>query len=325
MFENIDSSILIALLFGLIIGIILVMILNKIGVTRAKQKAQLMIQTAESESENTLREAILEGKTQAYELKLAAEKEVKQRRSELSAYESRLDRREDNLNMRDKQLLNSEKSNEDRTNRLIAKTNQIEKMEQELKSKIEEQLVQLEKISTLTIDEAKARVMEQVETQMEGEIYAYIREREERAHEEAELKAKEIIGVAIDRYSHDEVTERTVSVVNLPNEEMKGRIIGREGRNIRAIEAATGVDLIIDDTPEVITISCFNPIRREIARQAIEILIKDGRIQPGRIEDVVAKVTAELDLTIKKAGENALFELGHSSHGQRTSETSRYA
>ncbi len=310
MFENIDTSILLALLFGLIIGIILVMILNKIGVTRAKQKAQLLIQSAESESENTLREAILEGKTQAYELKLAAEKEVKERRGELSAYESRLDRREDNLNMRDKQLLSSEKSVEDKTRHLNAKTNQIEKMEQELESKINEQLVQLEKISTLTVEEAKAAVMEKVEHQMESEIYAYIREQEEVAHEQAELKAKEIIGVALDRYSQDEVTERTVSVVHLPNEEMKGRIIGREGRNIRAIEAATGVDLIIDDTPEVITISCFNPIRREIARQAIEILIKDGRIQPGRIEDVVNKVSKELDVTIKKAGEDALFELG---------------
>lgn len=310
MFENIDSSVWLALLFGLLLGIIVMVILNLVGINRSKQKAQLLIQTAKLEAENTLREAVLEGKTQAYELKLVAEKEAKQRRTELSAQETRLDRREDNLNMRDKQLLNSEKNLEDKNNRLNQKTNQIEKMEQDLAAKIDEQLVQLERISALSQEEAKARIMEQVESKMEGEVYGYIREQEEIAHQQAEQMAKEIIAMAIDRYSQDEVTERTVSVIQLPNEEMKGRIIGREGRNIRAIEAATGVDLIIDDTPEVITISCFNPVRREIARETIEILIKDGRIQPGRIEEVVGKVSKNIEQTIKKAGEEALFELG---------------
>lgn len=310
MFENMDSSVWLMLLLGFIFGIIIMVIMNQLGISRTKQKVSMLIENAQAQAENTLREAVLEGKTQAYELKLAAEKEVKQRRSELSAYESRLDRREDNLNVRDKQLLSSERSIEDRTNRLNQKTNQVEKMEQELQVKIDDQLVALERISSLTVDEAQKRIMEQVEQSMQKEIYGYIREQEEIAHQEAEMKAKEIIGIAIDRYSQDEVTERTVSVIHLPNEEMKGRIIGREGRNIRAIEAATGVDLIIDDTPEVITISCFNPVRREIARQAIEVLIKDGRIQPGRIEEVVNKISREIDQTIKKAGENALFELG---------------
>lgn len=312
MLENIDSSVLaiIALIFGLVIGIAIMAILSRLGFNRTQQKTELLIQEANSKAENTLREAVLEGKTQAYELKLAAEKEVKTRRNELSAYETRLDRREDNLNLRDKQLLSSEKSLEDKTNRINEKTNQITKMEQELQARIDDQLVELEKISSLSIEDAKNIIMDQVEQKMETEVLTYIRDKEDEAEAQAELKAKEIIGMAIERYSQDEVTERTVSVIHLPNEDMKGRIIGREGRNIRAIEQATGVDLIIDDTPEVITISCFNPVRREIARQSLEILIKDGRIQPGRIEDVVNKVEKEIDQDIRKAGDNALYELG---------------
>jgi ribonuclease Y len=183
-------------------------------------------------------------------------------------------------------------------------------MKDELQQKIDVQAAELERVAGLSTDDAKNELMNLVRQQSANEIAVFLKNEEEEAREKAADTAREIIGTAIQRYSQEETAERTVSVVGLPSEEMKGRIIGREGRNIRAIEQATGVDLIIDDTPETITISCFDPIRREIARLTLESLIKDGRIQPGRIEDVVRKQTAELDDTIMKAGEDAVFKLG---------------
>ena len=182
-------------------------------------------------------------------------------------------------------------------------------MEEELQERINSQIAVLEKVANMSESDAKAELMAAVEKKIQNEVAIYVREQEEEAKEKAQEIAREIIATAIQRYSQDEIIERSVSVVALPSEEMKGRIIGREGRNIRALETATGADLIIDDTPETITISCFNPIRREIARISLETLIRDGRIQPGRIEDVVKKVTKEIDQTIYKAGEEAIFKL----------------
>ena len=182
-------------------------------------------------------------------------------------------------------------------------------METQLQAKIDNQIVELERIASMSADDAKKELMDAVEKKMDKEVSVYIREREDEARSKAADSARNIIALAIQRYAQEETIERTVSVVGLPSEEMKGRIIGREGRNIKAIEQATGVDLIIDDTPETITVSCFDPIRREIARQALETLIRDGRIQPGRIEDVVRKVTNELNDTIMKTGEDAVFKL----------------
>ena len=295
---------------GFAIGIIIMIMLSKLGLNRDQQKASLILEEAAIKSENMVRQAVLDGKTQVYELKLAAEKEIKDRRSEVLEFENKLSRREDNLNFRDESLTNKEKQIEEKNKQLTEKYSVLERLEKELQVKIDGQLAELERIANMTVNEAKKELMEVVEKRTENEVTAYIKEQEEQARSKASDIARNIIGLAIQRYAQEEATERTVSVVSLPSEEMKGRIIGREGRNIRAIEQATGVDLIIDDTPEAITVSCFDPIRRETARLALETLIKDGRIQPGRIEEVVHKVQAELKETIQKAGEEAIFKLG---------------
>lgn len=295
---------------GFAIGIVIMIMLSKLGLNRDQQKARLIMEEAAIKSENMVRQAVLDGKTQVYELKLAAEKEIKDRRSEVSDYENKLSRREDNLNFRDEGLTHKEKQIEEKNKQLTEKYSMLERLEKELQGKIDGQLAELERIANMTVNEAKKELMEVIEKRMENEVTAYIKEQEDQARSRAADVARNIIGLAIQRYAQEEATERTVSVVSLPSEEMKGRIIGREGRNIRAIEQATGVDLIIDDTPEAITVSCFDPIRRETARLALETLIKDGRIQPGRIEEVVHKVQAELKETIQKAGEEAIFKLG---------------
>lgn len=295
---------------GFAIGIVIMIMLSKLGLNRDQQKARLIMEEAAIKSENMVRQAVLDGKTQVYELKLAAEKEIKDRRSEVSDYENKLSRREDNLNFRDEGLTHKEKQIEEKNKQLTEKYSVLERLEKELQGKIDGQLAELERIANMTVNEAKKELMEVVEKRMENEVTSYIKEQEDQARSRAADVARNIIGLAIQRYAQEEATERTVSVVSLPSEEMKGRIIGREGRNIRAIEQATGVDLIIDDTPEAITVSCFDPIRRETARLALETLIKDGRIQPGRIEEVVHKVQAELKETIQKAGEEAIFKLG---------------
>ena len=232
--------------------------------------------------ENLVRQAVLDGRTQAYELKLAAEKEVKERKQELQDKENKLTRREDNLNFRDETLTAKEKQIENKNSQITDKLNVLEKMESQLQAKIDNQIVELERIASMSADDAKKELMDAVEKKMDKEVSVYIREREDEARSKASDSARNIIALAIQRYAQEETIERTVSVVGLPSEEMKGRIIGREGRNIKAIEQATGVDLIIDDTPETITVSCFDPIRREIARQALETLIRDGPVRERR-------------------------------------------
>ena len=269
---------------GLAVGVVIMMITSRLGLNRDQQKAKLLLEEAQIKSENLVRQAVLDGRTQAYELKLAAEKEVKERKQELQDKENKLTRREDNLNFRDETLTAKEKQIENKNSQITDKLNVLEKMETQLQAKIDNQIVELERIASMSADDAKKELMDAVEKKMDKEVSVYIREREDEARSKAADSARNIIALAIQRYAQEETIERTVSVVGLPSEEMKGRIIGREGRNIKAIEQATGVDLIIDDTPETITVSCFDPIRREIARQALETLIRDGRIQPGRIE-----------------------------------------
>ena len=295
---------------GVLVGAVIMMIASKLGLNRSKQQADLIMTEARSKADSTLRQAVLDGRTQAYELKLEAEKEIKSRKAELIDQENKLSRREDNLNMRDQQLINKEKQLEDKNRKVNEKLQSLEKMENDLQAKIDVQIVELERIASMSANDAKKELMEAVEKKMDKEVSTYIRDREEEARTKASDVSRNIIALAIQRYAQEETIERTVSVVTIPSDEMKGRIIGREGRNIRAIEQATGVDLIIDDTPEVITVSCFDPIRREIARRALEYLIKDGRIQPGRVEEVVNKVTKELEETIYKTGEEAVFKLG---------------
>lgn len=295
--------------FGFLLGIFAMFTSVRMGLNRDKRKARQILEDAEIESKNTLKQAILEGKTQVYDLKLQAEKEIKDRRVELQNLENKLLRREDSLNFRETSLAEKENKLESKLNEASEKMSHLNKMETELQSRIDAQITVLEHTANMTREEARKELMDVVEKKIENEVAVYIREKEDEAREQARQNAQEIIATAIQRYSQDEAVERTVSVVSLPSEDMKGRIIGREGRNIRAIEQATGVDLIIDDTPEAITVSCFNPIRREIARQSLETLIKDGRIQPGRIEEVVKKVSKEMDEIMMKAGQEAIFKL----------------
>ena len=295
---------------GLIIGVSIMLVMSKLGLNKNQQKAGLIIKEAEIEADNARRQAVIDGKNQAYELKLAAEKELKERRQEITEMENKLMRREDTLNFRDEKLTAKEKQTDDRLEQAKHKTAELEEMETQLKKKIDGQVEELERVAAMSAGEAKDELFAIVEKRTANEMTAYIKDREDEAKSKAAESARNIIALAIQRYSQEEATERTVSVVALPTEEMKGRIIGREGRNIRAIEQATGVDLIIDDTPETITISCFDPIRREIARLTLEHLIRDGRIQPGRIEEVVNKMTKELEDILHKAGEDAIFQLG---------------
>lgn len=300
----------ISVIVGIVLGCIIMMLLGRAGLNRDKQKANLILEEAEIKAKNTVKQAVLDGKTQVYDLKLQAEKEIKERKQEAQDMENKMLRREDSLNFRDEQITQKEKKLDDKLQKVQDKQAVLDKMEEDLQTRIDGQVKVLERVANMSADDAKKELMEVVEKRMTQEVASYIREKEEEAKEKASLTARGIIATAIQRYSQEETIERCVSVVGLPSEEMKGRIIGREGRNIKAIEQATGVDLIIDDTPETITVSCFDPIRREIARQALETLIRDGRIQPGRIEEVVNKATKEIGETIQKAGEEACFKLG---------------
>lgn len=305
-----EYTFLLAGLLGIVLGVIVMVVVSKLGLLRAQQKSKLVIDEANSKADSIVRQATLDGKTQSYELKLAAEKEIKELRQSLHDTEIKLNRREESIGFRDEQLKQKEKQLDDKNKQVTTKLEQLAKMEDQLKVNIDGQLKELERIASISAQDAKNEIFEIVKVRTRNEMEAYIRDQEEEAKAKASESAREIIGLAITRYAQEETLERTVSVVNLPNEDMKGRIIGREGRNIRAIEQATGVDILIDDTPETITLSCFNPIRREIARQSLEILLKDGRIQPGRIEEVTKRVETELNDQIQKYGDDAIFKLG---------------
>ena len=301
---------ILACLVGLVIGVIIMMIASRNGLDAARVQAEALLDESKVKAENVIRQATLDGKQQVYDMKLQAEKEIKDQRNRIQQTENKLTRREDNLNFREENLTVKEKKLDEKMKLAEDKLANLSKMEADLQDKIESQVAVLERTAGMSQDDAKKELMDIVEKRTEKEIAAYLREQQDIAEEKAADNARTIIANAIQRYSQEETLERTVSVVTLPSEDMKGRIIGREGRNIKAIEQATGVDLIIDDTPDVITVSCFDPIRREIARQSLEILMRDGRIQPGRIEEVVAKVTRDLDESIMKIGDEAVFKMG---------------
>ncbi|MBS6181395.1 ribonuclease Y [[Clostridium] innocuum] len=302
--------IFLSVLTGLVIGVVIMVIISKAGLNKDQQKASMLLKEAETKADSMVKQAVLDGRTQAHELKIAAEKEIKERKQEVTDMENKLLRREDNLNFRDETLTSKEKQIDVKSAQLADKMAMLDKKDKELQEKIDVQVEELERVASLTTAEAREELMVITEKRMEKETMAYIKEKEEEAKSIADEKARNIVALSIQRISSDEAVDRTVSVVSLPSEEMKGRIIGREGRNIKAIEQATGVDLIIDDTPETITVSCFDPIRREVARLALEHLIKDGRIQPGRIEEVVHKIKKEMDTNIMKTGEDTVFKLG---------------
>lgn len=302
--------IFLSVLTGLAVGIVIMVIISKAGLNKDQQKATMLLKDAESKADSVVKQAVLDGRTQAHELKIVAEKEIKERKQEVTDMENKLLRREDNLNFRDETLTSKEKQIDLKSAQLADKMTMLDEKDKELQAKISVQVVELERVAAMSTNEAREELMAITEKRMEKEIVAYIKEKEDEAKSIADEKARNIVALSIQRISQDEAVERTVSVVALPSEEMKGRIIGREGRNIKAIEQATGVDLIIDDTPETITVSCFDPIRREVARLALEHLIKDGRIQPGRIEEVVNKIKKEMDINVMKTGEDTVFKLG---------------
>ncbi len=274
----------------------------------AEANARRIVDEAKKDAENKRKEALLEAKDEIHRNRTEYEKEVRERRSELQKQERRIQQKEESL---DKKSDNLDKKNET----LSQKISEAEALKEEITLLKRSELEMLEKISGFTAEEAKDYLIKNLESEVTHEAAMKIKEIETRAKEEAEDKAREYITLAIQRCAADQVAEATVSVVPLPNDEMKGRVIGREGRNIRAIETLTGVDLIIDDTPEAITLSSFDPVRREIARISLEKLIADGRIHPARIEEMVEKAKREVDATIKAEGDRATFETGiHGLH-----------
>ena len=276
----------------------------------AKKKAEKILRDAEIRAEQIKKNAQIDGKQTVIEMKQEAEKDIRERKQEYANLENKLNQREQNIDRRDANLLTKENALEQKNENLNRRLQECDKKEQLLQQKIDSIIVELEKVGQLSVKEARDQIFERVESKMSKEIASYMKNKEDEAKSEAEAKAKEMLATAISKYAQEEVQERTVSVVALPSDEMKGRIIGREGRNIRTMEQLLGVDLIIDDTPEVITVSCFNPIRRYVATKSLDLLIKDGRIQPGRIEEIVAKVQSEVDDDIRKTGEETAFKLG---------------
>ena len=307
--ENIAFSILL-ILIGLFVGIIFMIILNSIKLMNASKKVQNLIDNAKKEADKLKRDSILEAKEENHRLKVELEKETKEKKQEIKDSEERLLAREESMDRRDQNLQNREQMLEDKENNLTLKQKEIQDKQMELEETKNEQLKLLEKIAGYTKKQARELIMKKVEDMMNLEITSYIKDREAEAKLQADKSSKEMLVSTMQRYAADIAGEQTVTVVTLPNDEMKGRIIGREGRNIRTIEAVTGVDLIIDDTPEALVLSSFDPYRREIARLTLETLIKDGRIHPSRIEEVYDKTVKEMQAHLIEIGNNALFELG---------------
>lgn len=292
----------------LLIGYILRKNIGEKAIGSAEQKAKNLVLDAENRAESIRKEITKEAKEEAHRIRSDNEREVRERRTEIQRSEKRLIQKEESV---DRKLENIEKKEES----ITKQENEIQKKRKELEGFLKKQVEELEKISGMTADEAKQLLLDEIEKDIRHDAAVMIKDIERRAKDEAEKRAKEIITSAIQRCAADHVAESTVSVVNLPNDEMKGRIIGREGRNIRVIETLTGVDLIIDDTPEAVVISGFDPVRREIARVALEKLIVDGRIHPARIEEMVQKSEKEVNTIIKEEGEQATFETGiHNLH-----------
>ena len=292
-----------AVAVGFFVGFILRMKLSEKKIGSAELQAKQILADALHDAEAKKREILLEAKDKAMATKEETERELRERRKEVSRQENRLAQKEENL---DRKIENLEKKEA----RLTEKEHELDEARERINAALAEQRAALERISGYTAEEAKAELLARVESEIEHETALKLSEYETRFKEEANDRARDLLSLAIQRCAADHVAEIAISVVPLPNEEMKGRIIGREGRNIRAIEALTGVELIIDDTPEAITVSGFDPVRREVARIALEKLIADGRIHPARIEEVVEKAQREVEGAIKQAGEKAVFETG---------------
>jgi ribonuclease Y len=284
-------------------------------VQSADETAQRVVREARAEADSIRKEGEIKAKEVILQAKAEVEKESRERRREMQQLERRLVTREENLEKRAEQIEKREAESGKQEQLLRQKEWQLAERQEECTHLVDETRLQLERVAGLTREEAKRSLIDQMVDEARHDAAKHIRMVEEEARAESERRAKKIISIAIERLAGEFVAERTVSVVHLPSDDMKGRIIGREGRNIRAIEAATGVDLIVDDTPESVIVSCHNPIRREIARIALERLISDGRIHPGRVEEVVRKAEQEIEENIREAGQKAIFEVGiHGVH-----------
>ena len=308
-------AIIVGLVVGLGIGIFVANTRHTKEIADAQNSAVGIINAANKEAKKKKKEALLEAKEENQKYRSQIESEIKESRQELKSQENRLLQREKLLDRKDDSLEKREHTLEGKETKLAAKQHVIDEREKEVEKLIEQQQTELQRIAELTKEDAAQVIMKQTEEELSHELTIMVKESEQRAKEEADRKAKNLLSLAIQRCAADQVSELTVSVVNLPNDEMKGRIIGREGRNIRTLETLTGIDLIIDDTPEAVVLSGFDPIRREIARMTLEKLIQDGRIHPARIEEMVEKSRKEMDERVREYGEQAAFEVGaHTLH-----------
>ncbi len=301
---------ILTLLLGLILGFIIVWIINILKKTNTEKNANKILENAKKEADKYKRDSLLELKEETYKLKQQTDIEIKEKKTEIIASEERFLTRESNLDKREEMLQKRDLLIEEKEQNLLAKQTSLQEKEEKMDKLLKEEVAQLEKISGLNKEKAQTKIMEIVEKNMALEITDYIKNEESKAKLTANEKAKQLIVSSMERYSDDVVGEQTVSTIELPNDDMKGRLIGREGRNIRTIESITGVDLIIDDTPEVIVISSFDPLRREIAKITIETLIKDGRIHPTRIEEIYEKVSSDINSKILEIGTKTIDDLG---------------
>lgn len=307
--EQMLFSILLVLL-GLFVGIMFMILINYLKGNLAAKKVEALLERAKKDADKIKRDYLLEAKEEAHRLKIETDKELKEKKNEMKESEERLLVREGNMDRRDQTLQNREQMLEDKENHLIQKQKDIQEEQARVEGIKKEQVQLLENIAGFSKNQAREMVLQKVEDMMSLEIAALIKDREAEAKLEVDKKSKDMLVSSMQRYASDVANEQTVTVVTLPSDDLKGRIIGREGRNIRTIEAVTGVDLIIDDTPEAIVLSSFDPLRREIARVTLETLIKDGRIHPTRIEELYDKVSKDMKAKILEYGTNALFELG---------------
>jgi ribonuclease Y len=301
---------IIFVLVGLVVGIIITLVMVIITGFGAGKKAEKLINNAKKEAERNRRDAIAELKQESFKLKQETDKEIKERKAEITQSEERLLQREQNLDKREEMLNNRDSLLEQKDNNLSALQKQVQEKSAKMDELMKEEMEKLEVIAKFSKEKAHDLIMERVEAEMEKEIAEYIKDEEAAAKLEIDAKAKDLLVSSMEKYSNDVTNLSTTSTIALPSDEMKGRLIGREGRNIRTIEAITGVDLIIDDTPEAITISSFDPFRREIAKQTIETLIKDGRIHPTRIEEIYDKTCKDMNTRVTEIGKEAIYELG---------------